>query len=510
MILFTFLMILVIVPTIGLAIDGSIVMWEKARLSTAVDAAALAAGRSLSAGQDLTSQTASARNMAQTYFNANFQPGQMGTTVVNGEPTITIAQTASATRTITIQANVNVPLYFLRLLGFTTASLQDSGQASRRDVNVMLVLDRSGSMDRSGSCKPMIAAAQSFTNVFVDGRDQLGLITFQTTGKVDYTPTTTFKSSSPSLSSVLGQLVCAGGTGSAEALSLAYQQIQNSGWLGALNVVVFFSDGWPNAITFDIAPDGTDNRLPVITQDGINQGQTDQRYGWDAPGNKDKNGNPIPDYNTLYNPVPSSCASPVPMVGVFMGYATTTYDPKGYTLGVLSPSSIPINSSAGDTFTAINAQGCSFTDTSDYGNNSVRLGRQDVAYLPSHDKYGNPTSSTLSPIGHNPFRPVDMFYYGGSLQIRPDTPSAIDDASFVAADNAAYKIRYDPKFSTVIYSIGLGSLVDNDFMERLANDPRASSYDSAKPAGQYYYAPSAAQLNTIFQQIASQVLRISQ
>ena len=498
MILFTFIMILVIVPVIGLAIDGSIVMWEKARLATAVDAAALAAGRSLSAGQDLASQTTSAVNMAQTYFNANFQPGQMGTTVVNG-PTVTIAQSAaSATRTVTIQANVNVPLYFLRLLGFTTASLQDSGQASRRDVNVMLVLDRSGSMDRSGSCKPMITAAQSFTNVFVDGRDQLGLVTFQTTGKVDYTPTTTFKSSSLSLSSVLGQLVCAGGTGSAEALSLAYKQIQNSGWIGALNVVVFFSDGWPNAITFDIAPDGTDNRLPVITQDGINQGQTDQRYGWS-------------DYNTPHDTVPSSCASPVPMAGVFMGYATTTYDPRGYTLGVLSPSPISINSSAGNTFTAINAQGCSFTDTSDYGNNSVQLGRQDVAYLPSHDKYGNPTSMTISPSGLiPPFRPVDLFYYGGSLQIRPDTPSAIDDASFVAADNAAYKIRYDPKFSTVIYSIGLGSLVDNDFMERIANDPRASSYDSAKPAGQYYYAPSAAQLNTIFQQIASQVLRISQ
>jgi Flp pilus assembly protein TadG len=116
MILFTFLMVLVIVPVIGLAIDGSIVMWEKARLSAAVDAAALAAGRSLSVGQDLSSQQRSATDIAQTYFQANFQPGHMGTSVVGGQATIGFAQTSSATRTVTIQANVNVPLYFLRLL----------------------------------------------------------------------------------------------------------------------------------------------------------------------------------------------------------------------------------------------------------------------------------------------------------------------------------------------------------------------------------------------------------
>ena len=505
MILFTFLMVLVIVPTIGLAVDGSIVMWEKARLSAAVDAAALAAGRSLSVGQDLASQTASAVNIAQTYFQANLQPGQMGTTVVNGQPTVTVAQTNSLTRTVTIQANINVPLYFLRLLGFTTTSLQASGQASRRDVNVILVLDRSGSMANSNSCNPMIAAAQSFTDMFVDGRDQLGLVTFQITGNVDYTPTTAFKSGSTSLNSVLGQLICAGGTNSAEALSLAHQQIQNSGWQGALNVVVFFSDGYPNAVTF-----GGSNPLPVITQDGISSGQTDQRYGWAPPGWTWDDGTPIPDYYTLYDTVPSPCSSNSPMAGVLTVFNTQNPDLHGLTAGVLDPTRVSISSTAGNSNTTVSAPNCAFNDTNDYGGFAPALVRYDVAYVPSQDQYGNPTSVTLSPIGPNPFRSVDTFQYGGSTQVRPDTPKGIVNSSFIAADNAAYQIRYDPNFDTVIYSIGLGSAVDDDFMERVANDPRGSSYDRSKRVGQYYYAPTAAQLAAIFQQIASQVLRISQ
>jgi len=39
---------MVMIPMIGLAIDGSILYWTKAKLSAAVDAAALAVGRDLS------------------------------------------------------------------------------------------------------------------------------------------------------------------------------------------------------------------------------------------------------------------------------------------------------------------------------------------------------------------------------------------------------------------------------------------------------------------------------
>ena len=51
-----------------------------------------------------------------------------------------------------------------------------NGQASRRDLNVILTLDRSGLMASSKFCDPMKAAA-------------LGLITFMQSASVDCAPT---------------------------------------------------------------------------------------------------------------------------------------------------------------------------------------------------------------------------------------------------------------------------------------------------------------------------------
>jgi len=142
--------------------------------------------------------------------------------------------------------------------------------------------------------------------------------------------------------------------------------------------------------------------------------------------------------------------------------------------------------------------------------------RYDIAYIPTQDYYGNRTDTTLNPFskGSNPYWPVVLFpndgvhFYPG--KIRPDVPQNMVYTAFNAADNAAYNIRSDTTYKPVIYSIGLGSDVNDDFMERVANDPRASSYDASKAAGLYIKAPTPAQLQSAFQQIASQILRISQ
>jgi hypothetical protein len=68
-ILFTLVSILVLLPMIGLAIDGSILFWTKAKLTSALDAAALAAGRSPSIDPSF---------VAQQYVYANLPPGWLG------------------------------------------------------------------------------------------------------------------------------------------------------------------------------------------------------------------------------------------------------------------------------------------------------------------------------------------------------------------------------------------------------------------------------------------------
>ena len=62
-----------------------------------------------------------------------------------------------------------------------------------------------------------------------------------------------------------------------------------------------------------------------------------------------------------------------------------------------------------------------------------------------------------------------------------------------------------------IYSIGLGNFggVPADFLERVANDPRASNFDSTYPAGLYIFAATSADLTDAFNTIASQILHLS-
>jgi hypothetical protein len=63
-----------------------------------------------------------------------------------------------------------------------------------------------------------------------------------------------------------------------------------------------------------------------------------------------------------------------------------------------------------------------------------------------------------------------------------------------------------------IYSIGLGTSVDQNFLRQIANDPSSSTYDPSQPAGLAVFAsncPSSqcsAQLQQVFQTIASQIL----
>src|SRR5207245_2769904 len=64
------------------------------------------------------------------------------------------------------------------------------------------------------------------------------------------------------LTTMLPNLFCYGYTNGAAAFWTAYQQIVTLNDTGSLNVILFFTDGMPNAITFGM--NGvTDNRLPM-------------------------------------------------------------------------------------------------------------------------------------------------------------------------------------------------------------------------------------------------------
>ena len=463
------LMAVVVLPLVGLAIDGSILYLVQAKLSAAVDAAALAAARSLSVGVDLSSQTASATATAQSFFSANFPTGYWNTT--NLSMSTAVAQTAYKTRTVTMQASVSVPLTFMRLLGQPQSTVVAQGQTSRRDVVMILVIDRSSSIANAGVCATMTAAAQNFTNYFANGRDTIGLVTFMDGYNLTYAPTLNFKSNTPSLSTVIGGIQCYGDTGTAGALNQGYAQLKAVNLPGALNLIVFFTDGHPNGIAAN---------FPVKTQ-------VDTRYDYQNTG------------SSVSTPA-SGCTTTTTIQGEIAQWSGEPAPSTGVTEGLFAVTSSSATTTSEQVASGLS--GCAMSS------NQSKM-RRDVAYIPATDLYGNATTGYQSAVG--------LTYPGGNPyagQIRVDMPTAVVTASVNAADNQATTIRNDPNLIPVIYAIGLGGTsaepIDATFMERMSNDPRSPIYDSTKPAGQYFYSPTATDLGDVFQQVASEILRISQ
>ena len=464
MIMLTVMMTSVLIPLVGLAIDGGILFMTKAKLQTAVDAAALAGGRSLSVGLDLASQTASCTNTVNAYFAANFPNGWFGAS--NANIAVNIAQSAFKTRTVTVTASVQSPLYFLRILGLNNATVAAGGVTSRRDVNLILTLDRSSSMQSAGVCGIMANSAIAFVDKFTEGRDRLGLVTFMGAAHLDYASTLNFKTQSPTMEATIGTMVCGGNTGTAQALNVAYQQIKAINEAGALNIIVLFTDGLPNGVV--------SNAFPVKTL-------VDTRYS-------------VSNTSALVSTPKSSCTGatlPLAFLAQWGGDQAT-----GDTAGIMNSSGVAITSGSQPT---VSSNGCSY-------NPDVKNMRQDVAYIPTKDFYNNPTTgyTAVETYPNNPYKG----------KIRVDTPTSIVIASKNAADNQATTIRSDAVLTPVIYVIGLGGTdpepLDDVFMERVANDSRSPIYNNLQQTGKYVFSPNAAQLQDAFNTIASEILRISQ
>jgi Mg-chelatase subunit ChlD len=483
----TFVATFLLIPIIGTCIDGAVLYWVKARLSAAVDASALATARSLNVGQTVAAQECNATQLGANYFNANFPAGVMRTTLVGtqdlstcpGNTRIVINETAVHMRTVTVTVSVTVPTFFMRILGFNNSTVAATGQAARRDSNIMLVLDRSNSMNNSsGSCSALAADALTFVNQFVEGRDQVGLVTFQTGANVDFEPSLTFKSA---LTTKLNSMRCGGDTSTAQGLHLAYDRIKNTiNQPGALNVILLFTDGQPNTIYSD--------KFEIKTS-------ADNRYS-------------TSNNSQIVSMPKSSCTGSGLLTGAIADYSVETaldiygLNATGDTAALFSAPAIAI-SSYSNSLSPASSSGCSF-------NSDVQFGRQDIAGIPTTDSNGNLTDSGYIPLYHFTSGP----YLG---LIRPDEPRNVRWAAFNATDSQALKIRNDSTYTTQIYTIGLSGnetmAINQDFMKRLANDPTvpaASNYDSTKPQGMFILASNNAEMAQAFQQIASQILRLSQ
>src|ERR1700734_2564917 len=285
-------LIWVVLPMLGLFIDLGLLYATKARLQAAVDAAALAAARALNLGQNTSEQALSAQQNAVNWFYANFPNGNwmtFNTQMTASNVTIVDSPNSANLRQVTVTASTSVPTLFMRLLGFKSTGLTVSGQASRKDMVAMLVLDRSGSMcsingvlqsqpcgEGDGTaCDSMITAAKNFTGAFAAGRDQIGMLTFSDGYYLDSKPTTNFQAvlgysnAGGHANGAIDTITCAGGTGTAAAMSLAYNELYKINEPGAMNLVMLETDGLPNTLVYNFyATPGTTSTLALNNASG--------------------------------------------------------------------------------------------------------------------------------------------------------------------------------------------------------------------------------------------------
>src|SRR4051812_40701124 len=157
----------------GVALDGGRGYVVKAQLTKAVDGAALGAARNLNSGDP--------RGEAVRIFKANFPAGYFGTSS-STDPTTDpgfFSLTTDATtgvNTVTVTATAVLPTTFMRIGNYYNMNVVSTGAATRRMVDLSLVLDVSSSIGAQWTT--VRDAVRTFVNSFDGAHDRMALLTF--------------------------------------------------------------------------------------------------------------------------------------------------------------------------------------------------------------------------------------------------------------------------------------------------------------------------------------------
>lgn len=472
-IVLTTLSLAVTVPLLGLAFDVGTLYLVQAKLGSAADSAALAGARALAQGATPGAQATNAMSTAQTYFSANLPTGYWRTT--GASATVTVDDTSVPNyRTVTVNATLQAPLYFLRIFNQQSTTINVMSQAGRRDVMMMVVLDRSNSMNQivagtgQSACTIMRTDAGAFIGYFAPGRDQIGLVVFSGSTYV-YPPTVNFTTpdaNGNTIPSLIASITCEGSTSTAEAMNKAYGQIQAVNSTTRSNVVMLMTDGLPTGITADFAND----KLVRSGDSGCNPTGPGVFMGGTV------NGNMFP--------------------GASGGLSVDTEA----TLG--NPNDVPIPTGGG----------CHFY-TNEWAVSS------DIKALPTQDYFANSTTGPYT---------LENPTYGQVANLTDVTDAqGVVYSSINAADNQATAIRTNATLKPTIYTIGLSGdgAVDQQpdplLLMKMANDPYMATVSTTgmmfynqqigQPQGMFANAPDASQLGVAFDTIARAItIRLSQ
>ena len=272
-ILVTFAVILLLL-LVGLALDSGIGYAVKAKLNSAVDAAAIAAGRAGSGGD-----TAAAVAAATTFFHANFPVGYLRAEV--SEPTVDVSvNPTNGQWTITVSATAVVPTYFLRIRGNNAFTAKASAVAVKRDLDMAFVIDTTSSITNNPADPGKLkSSAVSFIDYFSESSDRVALMHFALGTVVDdqIPPNTTIRGfNKTSVKDNINSFSFGGRTNFSEALWQARVQLNNvlPESRSSLRVIVFFTDGDPNSFSSTFTDNSGGAHPGVISTDSTGPSST--------------------------------------------------------------------------------------------------------------------------------------------------------------------------------------------------------------------------------------------
>jgi Flp pilus assembly protein TadG len=507
-----------ILPMMGLAIDVGFIYSVKGKLQAAVDGAALAAARGLSVGATTASQKASAQANAVLWFYSNFPSGYFGTAntvMTTGNVSVFDDPNNPHLQNVTVSATTYVDTFFMKWLNFPATLIGSTGNASRRDTVIMMIMDRSSSMNSNNGCTNMIAAAKLFTGQFAAGRDQIGMVEFSDTAFVDTAPTTSFQTvlgytyGGTSGSGLIDTITCNGNTNTSLGLSFGYNELYKVNLPGAYNVLMFFTDGIPNSITVNL-------KAQMLSTSGCK----------DSTGKALSSGGNMSTHPTSWTPSWSGgtggfygTIGPGPI-----GTVRSDDPPNHGTYGVNLWAGVSQANPNEGVISASAAPGCAFPA-------DATTWVQDYLTIPPADVFGNATvDNTYNVITTNASGNI-------VLNSTADTGTPLTGDNLIlhyaarnAANSAALTARSNTTITTTIFGVGLGGTSQAppgyDFMQRITNDPNGDLYNnpalylpcaqvstcehwSTQPQGVFIYSSSPTALQQVFLEMASQILRLS-
>lgn len=116
------------------------------------------------------------------------------------------------------------------------------------------------------------------------------------------------------------------------------------------------------------------------------------------------------------------------------------------------------------------------------------------------DDFRDPANGSTVTCNANRTRDFYSQKYGGN---RTRNTANVTEEGLYNAERSAALARAN---NTLVFAIGLGSDINQSSLRKMANDRSSPSFDPAQPEGMAVFAPTAAELDDVFRQIAAKIL----